>query len=136
MLLRMNDSQSSVAVKNKKSLNASVTKCYTRFQHWFSNFCFQNLFSDANFSRRNFSLNSLRLIQTCLLPKGIIGLNKKENISILFNCIWDTYEKNKILAKDILTYKSQESIKLVIFLKLFLVFKMIILNCSLGHHSD
>lgn len=119
MLLRMNDSQSSVAVKNKKSLNATVTKCYTRFQHWFSNFCFQNLFFDANFSRRNFSLRSLHLIQTCLVPKGIFGLNKKENISTLFNCIWDAYEKNKIIAKDILTHKCQESIKLVIFFKYF-----------------
>lgn len=110
----MKESQFSVAVRNNESLNLTVTKYYTEFQCWFSKFCFHNLFSDATFSRRNFSLESLRLIQTCLSPLGIVGLNKYENVSVLFNCLWDTYEQNKILAKDILTYENRDSIKLVI----------------------
>lgn len=110
----MNESQFSVTVKNDESLNSKLLKYYTEFQHWFSNFCFQNLFSDANFFRRNFSLESLRLIQTYLVPTGIIGLNESNNFSVVLNCIWDTYEQNKVLAKDILTCNNQESIKLVI----------------------
>lgn len=115
MLLRMKISQFSSIVKNNKCLNSTVTKYYTNFQDWFSNFCFYNLFSDATFSRRNFSLESLRFIQTYLSPIGVMGLNKLENISLLLNCLWDTYEQNKILAKDILTHKNQDLIKLVIF---------------------
>lgn len=109
----MKESQFSVAVKNNETFNTTITKYYTEFQHWFSNFCFHNLFLEANFSRRNFCLESLRLIQTYLSPTNIIAFNKSKNISILINCIWDTYEQNKILAKDILTYKSQELFKLV-----------------------
>jgi len=110
----MNESQFSVSVRNDESLNSKLLKYYTDFQHWFSNFCFQNLFPDANFFRRNFALESLRLIQTYLLPTGIIGLNESNNFSVVLNCLWDTYEQNKILAKDILTYNSQELIKVVI----------------------
>lgn len=115
MLLRMKKSQFSGTVKNDECLNSAVTKYYTDFQDWFSNFCFYNLFSDATFSRRNFSLESLRCIQIYLFPIGIIGLNKLENISLLLNCLWDTYEQNKIFAKDILTHKNQDLIKLVNF---------------------
>lgn len=115
MLLRMNESYLSFSVRSNESLKTTITKYYTEFQHWFSDICFQNLFSDANFSRRNFSLESLRLIQTCLSPIGIIGINESKNVFILLNCLWDTYEQNKMLAKDILTYKNQESIKLVNF---------------------
>ncbi|KAE9528149.1 hypothetical protein AGLY_012571 [Aphis glycines] len=111
-LIRMNESQFSVTVKNDASLNSKLLKYYTEFQNWFSNFCFQNLFPDANFVRRNFSLESLRLIQTYFLPTGITGLNESNNFSAVLNCIWDTYEQNKILAKDILTHNNQELIKL------------------------
>lgn len=114
LLLRMKESQNSVTVRNNTTLNSTVTKHYFEFQCWLSEFCFQNLFPDANYSRRNFSLESLRLIQTCLSPTGIIGLTQSKNISLLLNCIWDTFEQNKILSKDILTYKNQEPIKLVI----------------------
>lgn len=113
MLLRMNESHLSFIVRSNESLKTTVTKSYTEFQHWFSNLCFSNLFYDANFSRRNFSLQSLRLIQTCLSPAGIVGINESKNVFKLLNCICDTYEQNKILAKDILTYKNHESIKLV-----------------------
>lgn len=112
--MRMNESQLSVTVRNDESLNSKLLKYYTEFQHWFSNFCFRNLFSDANFFRRNFSLQSLRLIQTYLGPTGIIGLNESNNFSLVLNCIWDTYEQNKVLARDILTCINQELIKLVI----------------------
>jgi len=108
----MKESQFSVTVRNNVTLNTTITKIYTEFQRWFSDFCFHNLFPEANFSRRNFSLESLHLIQTCLSPMGI---NESKNVSILLNCIWDTYEQNKILAKDILTYKNRQSIKLVYF---------------------
>lgn len=110
----MNESQFSVTVRNDESLSSQLLKYYTEFQNWFSNFCFQNLFSDANFFRRNFSLESLRLIQTHLVPSGIIGLNESNNFSLVLNCIWDTFEQNKVLAKDILTCNNQELIKLVI----------------------
>lgn len=113
--MRIKESQFSVTVRNNESLNATVIKNYTKFQHWFTNFCFDNLFADANFFRRNFFLESLRLIQTCLSPTNNIGLNEPIKISVLINCLWDTYEQNKILAKDILTYKNQELIKLVVF---------------------
>lgn len=110
----MKESQFSVTVRNDESLNSKLLKYYTEFQYWFSNFCFRNLFADANFYRRNFSLESLRLIQTYLLPTGIIGLGETKNFSVILNCLWDTYEQNKVLAKDILTYNNQELIKLVI----------------------
>lgn len=116
MLLRINESQFSVAVKNNKSLNITITKYYTDFQHWFSKFCFNNLFPDATFSRRNFCLESLRLIQTCLTPTNIIRLNESNNIFLLLNYLWDTYEPNKILAKDILIHKNQKPIKLVTYI--------------------
>lgn len=119
MLVRMKESQFSVAVRNNDFLNSTVTKYYTEFQCWFSKFCFHNLFPDATFSRRNFALESLRLIQLCLPPLGVVGLNKFENMSILLNCLWDTYEQNKILAKDILIYKHQDAIKLVL-IKIFI----------------
>jgi len=106
----MKESQFSVTVKNNVILNTTITKIYTEFQHWFSDFCFHNLFPEANFSRRNFSLESLHLIQTCLPP---MDMNESKNVSILLNCVWDTYEQNKILAKDILIYKNRQSIKLV-----------------------
>lgn len=115
MLFRIKESQFSVTVRNNKSLSNTVTENYTTFRHWFTNYCFDNLFADANFFRRNFFLESLRLIQTCLSPTGIFELSELTKLSILINCIWDTYEQNKILAKDILTYKNQEPIKLVIF---------------------
>jgi len=117
----MKESQFSVTVRNNETLNTIITKNYAEFQHWFSDFCFRNLFSDANFSRRNFSLESLHLIQTYLSPMGI---NESKNVSVLLNCIWDTYEQNKILAKDILTYKNQQSLKLVFFFK-YSVFKVV-----------
>jgi len=110
----MKESQFSVKVKNDESLSSKLLKHYTEFQNWFSNFCFHNLFSDANFCRRNFSLESLRLIQTYLIPSGIVGLNEPTNFSVVLNCIWDTYEQNKVLAKDILTHSNQELMKLVI----------------------
>lgn len=110
----MNESQFSVTVRNDKSLSSKLLKYYTEFQNWFSNFCFQNLFSDANFFRRNFSLEALRLIQTYLVPTGIIGLNESNKFTLVLNCIWDTFEQNKVLAKDILTCNNQELIKLVI----------------------
>lgn len=109
----MKESQFSVIVRNNATFNTTITKYYTEFQHWFSTFCFHNLFPEANFSRRNFCLESLRLIQTYLSPTDIIAFNESKNVFILINCIWDTYEQNKILAKDILTYKNQ-SFKLVI----------------------
>lgn len=121
MLLRMKESQFSVAVRNNESLNTTVTTVYKEFQQWFSNFCFENLFSDANFSRRNFSLESLYLIQTCLSPIDIINFSESKNVILLLNCLWDTYEQNKILAKNVLTYKNQERIKLVRFLFLKLL---------------
>ncbi|VVC29565.1 Armadillo-type fold,Domain of unknown function DUF2428, death-receptor-like,Armadillo-like helical [Cinara cedri] len=111
-LLRIKESQFSATVRNNESLNITVTKYYTDFQQWFSKFCFDNLFPDATFSRRNFSLESLCLIQTCLSPTGIIGLNESNNITLLLNRLWDTYEQNKILAKNILVFKNQEPIKL------------------------
>lgn len=112
----MKESQFSVAVRNNESLIGTITRNYTDFLHWFSEFCFHNLFSEANFSRRNFSLESLRLIQTISPGLSPVGINDPKNVSILLNCIWDTYEQNKILAKDILTYKNQQQpIKLVIY---------------------
>lgn len=114
----MKESQFSVTIRNNESLNVKITKSYTEFQHWFSNYCFYNLFYGANFARRNFFLESLRHIQICLSPTGIIGLNESKNVSVLLSCIHDTYEQNKILAKDILTYSNQEPIKLVIFLEI------------------
>lgn len=119
MLLRMKESQFSVAVRNNESLRTAVTEYYTVFQFWFSNFCFQNLFLDATFSRRYFCLESLSLIQTCLTPLDILRLNEFKNVEILMNCLWDTYEQNKILAKNILIYKNKDSIKLVIFFEHF-----------------
>lgn len=115
LLLRMKESQFSVAVRNNESLNITITKSYSEFQQWFSSYCFYNLFYGTNFARRNFFLESLRHIQLCLSPTDIIGLNESKNISVLLSCIHDTYEQNKILAKDILTYNNQEPIKLVIF---------------------
>lgn len=119
MLLRMKESQFSVAVRNNEYLNTAVTTVYKEFQQWFSNFCFENLFYDANFSRRNFSLESLHLIQICLSPIDIIGFNESKNVISLLNCLWDTFEQNKVLAKNILTYKNQKPIKVVCFIVLF-----------------
>lgn len=113
MLLRMKESQFSTAVRNNESLSTTVTTIYKEFQQWFCNFCFDNLFSDATFSRRNFSLESLHLIQICLSPIDIIKLNEPKNAIILLNCLWDTYEQNKMIAKNILIYKNQEPMKLV-----------------------
>lgn len=111
----MKESHFSVSVRNNETLNTTITKYYREFQHWFSNFCFHNLFPEANFSRRNFCLESLRLIQTYLSPMSISTFNKPKNVYLLINCIWDTFEQNKILAKDILIYKNQELIQLVIY---------------------
>lgn len=124
MLFRMKESLFSVTVRNNESLNTTVTTMYEEFQKWFTNFCFDNLFYDANFSRRNFALESLHLIQTCLSPVNIIGFNESKNVILLLNCLWDTYEQNKILAKNILTYKSQEPIKLVFYYFKFKVSEM------------
>lgn len=115
MLFRIKESQFSVTVRTNETLNATVTENYSKFRCWFIDFCFDNLFADANFFRRNFFLQSLRLIQTSQSSTSIFELSESIKLSILINCIWDTYEQNKILAKDILlTYKNQEPIKLVI----------------------
>lgn len=111
----MKESMFSAAVRNNESLRATITYDYQEFQHWFSEYCFKNLFSDASFSRRNFALESLCLIQTYLIPIGIIGLLKSKNITLLLNCLWDTYEQNKKLAKDIIIKETKSTIKLVIF---------------------
>lgn len=115
-LLRIKESLYSVTVKNNESLRITITEFYKDFQKWLSEFCFQNLSPGSSFSRRNFALESLCLLQMCLSPTGIIGLCKFSNVSLLLNCLWDTYEQNKKLAKNIIIKETLTAVNLVNFI--------------------
>ncbi|XP_050441276.1 thyroid adenoma-associated protein homolog isoform X2 [Adelges cooleyi] len=112
LLVRMKESQLSITVRSDETLQISVVENYTHFYIWLLNFCFKNLFFHENFARRTFVLGIFRLIQTCLSPITISEFYSEKNILLLLNCLWDDYEQNKILAKDILKNNTQEKFKM------------------------
>nr|XP_018910499.1 PREDICTED: thyroid adenoma-associated protein homolog [Bemisia tabaci] len=105
-LLRFQDSLQSLK-RLQTSSSKQSTEIYLQFRENLVATCAENLFPSANFGRRCTVLN---ILKTCFDSNIFTGLVFPSSLSKgLLNCLNDTYEENKVLARQILQLISRES---------------------------
>ncbi|XP_014285925.1 tRNA (32-2'-O)-methyltransferase regulator THADA isoform X2 [Halyomorpha halys] len=107
LLTRVRDSRSALERRQRKNARSEMTNenltCileeYQRFVTDFKKACFESIFPGSSPSRRSFALGGLALMKQL----GIYGDYNLKSAEILFSCLLDSYEDNKVIARDLLS---------------------------------
>ncbi|CAH1388856.1 unnamed protein product [Nezara viridula] len=107
LLTRVRDSRSALERRQRKNARSEMTSEnltyvldeYQRFLADFKKLCLESIFPGSSPSRRSFALGGLALMKQL----GIYGDYNQRSAEILLSCLLDSYEDNKIIARDLLS---------------------------------
>ena len=101
MFLRI--SERMVSSKSSEKLSDDIKTCYDNFVVDVGRHFLASLFDGASFSRRGVALECLEKLFKIFGPVPRLA-SADDNAEVLFRCLEDSFDKNCLMAVDILNY--------------------------------